>query len=100
MIENANYCYKVIPFELKNARATYYQRLMNKVFTNPIERFMEVYVEDMVAKTIGDGDHYKDLQEICSQMRKFNMYLNPNKCVFGVRGENSLKFCLPTKELR
>ena len=50
-------------FGLKNAGATY-QRLMNKVFANQIGRIMEVYMDDMVAKTMGDGDHYKDLQEI------------------------------------
>ena len=49
--ENANYCYKVMPFKLKNTRATY-QRLMNTVFTDQIGRIMEVYVDDMVAKTM------------------------------------------------
>ena len=31
IIPIANYCYKVIPFRLKNARAIYH-RLMNKIF--------------------------------------------------------------------
>ena len=35
------YCYQVMPFELKNARATY-QRLMNRMFREQIGRNMEV----------------------------------------------------------
>ena len=58
---------------------------MNKVFTNQIGRIMEVYMDDRVTKTIGEGDHYSDLQEIFSHIRKFNMSLNPEKCMFGVQ---------------
>ncbi|XP_072054880.1 uncharacterized protein [Arachis hypogaea] len=44
--EHGNFCYKVMPFGLKNAGATY-QRLMDKVFQHQIGRNMEVYVDDM-----------------------------------------------------
>ena len=37
-------CYRVMPFGLKNAGATY-QRLMNKMFHNQIGRNVEVYIE-------------------------------------------------------
>ena len=40
-------CYKVKPFGLKNARATY-QRLMNKMFAHQIGRNVQVYVDDML----------------------------------------------------
>ena len=40
------YCYKVMPFELKNAGATY-QRLVNKVFSKQIVRNMKLYMDDM-----------------------------------------------------
>jgi hypothetical protein len=39
----------VIPFGLKNAGATY-QRLMERVFKDDINRNIKVYVDDMVAK--------------------------------------------------
>jgi hypothetical protein len=45
------YCYKVMPFGLKNAGATY-QRLVNMMFKDQIERNMEVYVDDMLVKRI------------------------------------------------
>ena len=41
------FCYKVMPFGLKNAGATY-QRLMNKMFTHQIGRNVQVYVDDML----------------------------------------------------
>ena len=39
------YCYKVIPFGLKNAWATY-QRLVNKMFADKLGDTMEVYIDD------------------------------------------------------
>ena len=44
------YCYKVMPFGLKNAGATY-QRLVNHMFKELIGVNMEVYVDDMLVKS-------------------------------------------------
>ena len=43
-------CYKVMPFGLKNARATY-QRLVNHMFRPQIGRNVEVYLDDMLVKS-------------------------------------------------
>ena len=43
------FCYKVMPFGLKNTCATY-QRLMNKMLTQQIGRNVQVYVDDMLVK--------------------------------------------------
>ena len=56
------YCYKVMPFGLKNAGATY-QRLVNKMFSQQIGRNMEVYVDDMLVKSKGELAHLDDLKE-------------------------------------
>ena len=45
-----SYCYKVMPFRLKNLGATY-QRLMNKIFAKHIEALIEIYIDDMLIKT-------------------------------------------------
>ena len=43
------YYYKVIPFGLKNAGATY-KWLVNHMFKEKINNNMEVYVDDMLVK--------------------------------------------------
>ena len=55
------FCYKVMPFRLKNAR-TMYQKLMNKMFTHQIGRNVQVYVDNMLVKSLREDDHLGDLQ--------------------------------------
>lgn len=43
-------------FGLKNARATF-QRLVNKIFKNLIDKTMEVYVDDILVKSLDKVDH-------------------------------------------
>ena len=78
------YCYNVIPFRLKNVGATY-QHLVNKVFAIHIEKTMEVYVDDMITKSVKEIDHVRDLEETFKLLRSYAMKLNPKKCTFGVR---------------
>ncbi|XP_065636550.1 uncharacterized protein LOC136070478 [Quercus suber] len=56
------FCYKVMPFGLKIAGATY-QRLMDKMFAHQIGRNVQVYVDDMLVKSLFEKDHLSDLQE-------------------------------------
>ena len=72
-----------MPFVLKNAGAMY-QRLMNKLFAHQIGRNVQVYVDDMLMKSLQEDEHLSDLQETFNTLRAHNMKLNPNKCVFGV----------------
>ena len=74
------YCYKVMPFGLKNAEATY-QRLVNRMFSHQIGKNVEVYVDDMLVKIKDEVNHLDDLKETFSTLRNYNMKLNPAKCV-------------------
>ena len=56
------YCYTVMPFGLKNAGATY-QRLVKRIFARQIGRNMEVYVDDMLTKSVTASEHTADLRE-------------------------------------
>ena len=57
---------------------------MNKMFTHQIGRNVQVYVDDMLVKSLCENDHLDDLQETFDTLRSYNMKLNPSKCVFGV----------------
>jgi hypothetical protein len=77
------YCYKVMPFGLKNAGATY-QRLVNKMFEKQMGRNVEVYVDEMLVKSVQAPDHVSDLKETFGMIRRYEMKLNLTKCAFGV----------------
>ena len=77
MTSQGLFCYKVMPFKLKNAGATY-QRLMNKMFAHQIGRNVQVYVDDMLVKSLREEDHLDDLRETFNTLRSYNMKLNPN----------------------
>ena len=62
------YCYKVMPFGLKNAGATYH-RLVNKMFSKQISRNMEVYVDDMLVKSKEELTHLDDLKETFATLK-------------------------------
>ena len=85
------FCYKVMPFGLKNAGATY-QRLMNKMFMHQLGRNVQVYVDDMLVQSVRENDHLSDLQETFNTLRSYNMKLNLSKCVFGVTAGKFLGF--------
>ena len=72
-----------MPFRLKNVKATY-QRLMDKMFVHQIGRNVQVYVDNMLVKSVREDDHLSDLRETFDTLRTYNMKLNPSKCVFGV----------------
>ena len=57
---------------------------MNKMFTHQIGRNVQVYVDDMLVKSLRENDHLDDLQETFNTLRSYNMKLNPSKCVFRV----------------
>ena len=72
------YCYKVMPFRLKNAGATY-QKLMTKIFKPLVGRTVEVYIDDIVVKSKTREEHVLHLQEVFNLLRKYDMKLNPSK---------------------
>ena len=76
-----NYHYKVILFGLKNAGLTY-QQMMTKMFEPQLGRSIEVYIDDMVAKSKVATEHVGDLTNIFEILRKHKMHLNASKCSF------------------
>ncbi|GJZ84336.1 reverse transcriptase domain-containing protein [Tanacetum coccineum] len=60
------FCYRKMPFGLKNAGATY-QRLVDKVFHDQIGRNLEAYVDDMVIKSTSEEEMLADIKETFDQ---------------------------------
>ncbi|GKV28954.1 hypothetical protein SLEP1_g37938 [Rubroshorea leprosula] len=85
------YCYVMMPFGLKNAEATY-QKMVTIVFRAQIDRNLEVYVDDIVVKSLKAKDHLTDLAETFNNLRTHRMRLNLAKCVFGVESGKFLGF--------
>ena len=77
------FCYKVMPFGLKNAGATY-QILVNHMFHPQIGQNVVVYMDDMLVKSLDEERHLEDLQETFETLKRYKMKLNPSKCAFRV----------------
>uniref|UniRef100_A0A2N9EC64 Integrase catalytic domain-containing protein n=1 Tax=Fagus sylvatica TaxID=28930 RepID=A0A2N9EC64_FAGSY len=76
---------------LRNAGATY-QRAMVTLFHDMIHHEIEVYVDDMIAKSRTAQDHLTDLRKLFQRLKKYQLRLNPNKCAFGVTSGKLLGF--------
>ncbi|KAI3759391.1 hypothetical protein L6452_07168 [Arctium lappa] len=83
MTDKGIYCYKVMPFGLKNTGSTY-QRLVNKMFKERLGNTMEVYIDDMLVKSKQAINHIDHLKQSFDILRQYHMKLNPIKCSFGV----------------
>jgi len=90
------YCYKVMPFGLKNAGATF-QRMVTKMFEPLLGRTMEAYINDMVVKSKDEKDHLRDLDEMFQILKKNKLRLNASKCAFGVGSGKFLGFLVTNR---
>jgi hypothetical protein len=57
---------------------------MNHVFSDHIGSMLEAYVDDIVVKTRKAYNLVTDLETAFSCLRAKNVWLTPEKCVFGV----------------
>lgn len=80
-----------MPFGLKNARATC-QWLVSTVFKPLIGKTIEVYVDDMLVKSSKEHNHIKDFYNAFAILKMYNMKLNLQKRVFGVKSSKFLGF--------
>ena len=62
MTDKGIYCYKVMPFGLKNTGSTY-QRLVSMMFKEHLSYTMEVYIDDMLVKSKQSVDHIDHLKQ-------------------------------------
>ncbi|XP_075110577.1 uncharacterized protein LOC142181560 [Nicotiana tabacum] len=87
------YCYRVMPFGLKNA-GVIYMRAMTTIFHDLIHKEIEVYMDDVIIKSRKSSDHLVDLKKFFDRLRRYNLKLNPAKCAFGVPARKLLGFII------
>jgi len=85
-----------MPFGLKNVGATY-QRAMVTLFHDMMHKEVEVYVDDMIIKSRGEESHVQVLRKVFERLRKYQLKLNPAKCIFGARSGKLLGFIVSEK---
>ena len=85
------YCYKVMPFRLKNSGATY-QHAMQKIFDDMFHKNVKCYVDDLVVNSRKREDHLRDLRMVFDKLRRYQLKMNPLKCSFGVTSGKFLGF--------
>ena len=86
----------VMTFGLKTAGATY-QRAMNLIIHDLLGVILEVYIDDIVIKSAGLGNHLADLRLALERMHRYGLKMNPLKCAFGVSAEKFLGFIIHEK---
>ena len=62
------------------------------MFANQICKTMEVYVNDMLVKSLEAPNHVHHLREMSAILRRYKMKLNPNKCAFKVKSGKFLGY--------
>ena len=67
------------------------------MFRPQIGQNVEVYLDDMLVKSLDEGKHLDDLQETFNTLKRYNMKLNPSKCAFGVASGKFLGFMVSHK---
>jgi hypothetical protein len=67
---------------------------MQKCLADQIDRNIHAYVDDIAVMSKKQDDVITDLQETFNNLRKYNMMINPMKCVFGVPAGQLLGFII------
>ena len=86
-----NFYYAVMPFSLKNSRATY-QRAMTTIFHDIMHKKIKDFMDNIVVKSKTRGDHLAILRKVFERCRLYELRMNPLKCAFGVTAGKFLGF--------
>ena len=77
-----HYEFKVMPFGLCNAPATF-QALMNKVFSKYLRKFVVIFFDDILIYSKNWQDHIRHIEETLKVLKAQQLYAKKSKCAFG-----------------
>jgi hypothetical protein len=81
--DGATYQYRVMPFGLKNAPATF-QKLMTRVLEGHLGKFAHVYLDDIIIFSRDHREHLVHLRLILERLQEYGLRCATEKCRFGV----------------
>jgi hypothetical protein len=76
--------YTIMSFGLTNAPA-YFMYLMNKVFMEYLDKFMVVFIDDILIYSKDDEEHEKHLHLVLQKLRDHQLYAKQSKCEFWLK---------------
>ncbi|WVZ81719.1 hypothetical protein U9M48_029063 [Paspalum notatum var. saurae] len=78
------YEYLVVSFGLTNAPA-FFMYLMNSVFMNELDKFMVVFIDDILVYSKNEKEHEEHLRIVLSRLREHKFYAKFSKCAFWLK---------------
>ncbi|WVZ98384.1 hypothetical protein U9M48_043839 [Paspalum notatum var. saurae] len=78
------YEYLVMSFGLTNAPA-FFMYLMNSVFMNELDKFVAVFIDDILVYSKNEKEHEEHLRIVLSRLREHKLYAKFSKCAFWLK---------------
>jgi hypothetical protein len=78
------YEYTVMSFGLTNA-PTYFMYLMNKIFMEYLDKFVVVFIDDILIYSKNEEEHEEHLRLVLQKLREHELYAKFNKCEFWLK---------------
>ena len=78
-----------MPFGLTNAPSTF-QMLMNSILRPYIDKFVLVYLDDILIYSNSPEEHRRHLRMVLETLRQHKLYARPTKCSFN---HPEVEFC-------
>jgi len=78
------YEFTVMSFGLTNAPA-YFMYLMNHVFMEYLDKFMVVFIDDILVYSKNEEEHEEHLRLVLQKLREHQLYAKLSKCEFWLR---------------
>jgi hypothetical protein len=93
------YCYLRMPKGLKNAIPTFC-RMTKAILKDQMQRNYFTYVDDNVVASRKKATYIQDLAETFANMRRAELKLNPEKCVFSMQRGRALGYLVSVKGIK
>jgi hypothetical protein len=75
------YEFNVVSFGLTNAPA-YFMNMMNKVFMEELDKFVVVFIDDILIYSESGEEHAEHLRVVLERLRQNQLYARFSKCEF------------------